>query len=131
MSRRDTLIFIPTYNEADNIVPMVDRIRATGIAADITYMDDNSTDGTGAIIDRHAADSDDFFALHRAGKLGVGSAHSAGIAWAYTQGYRVLITMDADFSHSPEDIGGFLEQSRTYDIVVGTRFQKPNSLPVE
>ena len=104
MSRRDTLIFIPTYNEADNIVPMVDRIRATGIAADITYMDDNSTDGTGAIIDRHAADSDDFFALHRAGKLGVGSAHSAGIAWAYTQGYRVLITRTSVVFWSKADL---------------------------
>lgn len=122
------LIFLPTYNEAGNVEDMLQRIQATGIAADVLFLDDASTDGTGEIIDRLAAGHDSVFAMHREGKLGVGSAHLAGIRRAYDEGYRILVTMDSDFVHMPEDMPRFLVASEASDIVVGTRFRKKESL---
>jgi dolichol-phosphate mannosyltransferase len=122
------LIFIATYNEAENVEPLFQRIRQLNLGADILFLDDNSPDGTGRIIDRIAAENPNVHTIHRSGKQGIGSAHLAGIAWAYEHGYQTLVTMDCDFTHSPERIVDFLAHTRTHDIVVGSRYMQQGSL---
>lgn len=128
MSPDRTLLMIPTYNEAENVERIYTALVATGLDLDFLFVDDNSPDGTGTIIDRLAAASDRVFALHRRGKMGVGAAHQAGIAWAYASGYRRLVTMDCDFTHDPGRVAAFLAASERADIVVGSRFLDPGSL---
>jgi dolichol-phosphate mannosyltransferase len=124
-----TLIFIPTYNERDNVVPMCAQILALGLDADLLFMDDNSPDGTGEVLDGLAAQHPQVRVVHRASKSGIGSAHLDGIALAYAEGYRRLVTLDCDFTHSPALIPVFLEKGQGADIVVGSRYLGKNSLP--
>jgi len=126
--RDKTLIFIPTYNEAENIEKIFLEIKPLSAGADILFLDDNSPDGTGAIIDRLAGANTNVFAIHRRGKLGIGSAHKDGIEWAYAHGYGRLVTMDCDFTHSPKYIADFIRHSEGFDIVVGSRYLKKDSL---
>ena len=122
------LIFIATYNEAENVGRLFHEIQRLGIDADLLFLDDNSPDGTGKIIDQIASNHSGVYAIHRSGKQGIGSAHLAGIAWAYKQGYRRLLTMDCDFTHSPGDIPRFLAQGDNCEIVVGSRYMQEGSL---
>lgn len=124
-----TLIFIPTYNERDNIGPMCEQVLALGLDADLVFLDDASPDGTGAELDRLAAQHARVSVVHRAGKSGIGSAHLDGIALAYAQGYERLVTLDCDFTHSPSLIPAFLELAETHDVVVGSRYLEEDSLP--
>lgn len=119
---------IPTYNEAENVDAIVAGIRETGLDLDLLFVDDNSPDGTGAILDRLAAEYPRLRVLHRPGKQGIGSAHKAGIRWAYDHGYARLVTMDSDLSHSPSAIARLLEADQDSDVVVGSRFMNPDSL---
>ena len=123
-----TLIFIPTYNESENIEALFDCIRRTRVDADFLLLDDNSPDGTGQIIDRLAAENPGVHTIHRPGKLGVGSAHRDGIRWAYQHGYQLLVTLDSDFTHAPEMIPEFLSNAADSDVVVGSRYLRPGSL---
>ena len=127
-SDRKLLIFVATYNEAENVEALFGQIRKLDLGADILFLDDNSPDGTGRIIDRIAADNSGVHTIHRSGKQGIGSAHLAGIAWAYERGYRTLVTMDCDFTHSPERIVDFLAHAENQDIVVGSRYMEKGSL---
>ncbi|MCG3773113.1 MAG: Polyprenol monophosphomannose synthase [Nitrosomonadaceae bacterium] len=124
----ELLIFIPTYNERENVEQILSQILALGLPADILFVDDNSPDGTGRLLDSIAASHGNVFVLHRTGKLGIGSAHSCGINWAYDQGYRLLLTMDCDLTHSPEYIRDFLGKSEAVDVVVGSRYMQEESL---
>lgn len=124
----DLLIFIPTYNEQENVEPLLDQILGLRLAADVLFIDDNSPDGTGELLDSLAARHANVFVLHRSGKLGIGSAHVEGIDWAYDHGYKRLVTMDCDFTHSPEYIRDFLAQAETADVVVGSRYLQEKSL---
>jgi dolichol-phosphate mannosyltransferase len=126
--KNDLLIFIPTYNERENVEQILGQILSLGLPADVLFVDDNSPDGTGKLLDDIAARTKDIFVLHRAGKLGIGSAHAYGINWAYEHGYRLLITMDCDFTHSPEYIRDFLANADSADIVVGSRYMQEQSL---
>src|SRR5579864_8427136 len=112
-----TLIFIPTYNESENIEALFDCIRRTRVDADFLLLDDNSPDGTGQIIDRLAAENPGVHTIHRPGKLGVGSAHRDGIRWAYQHGYQLLVTLDSDFTHAPEMIPEFLSNAADSDVL--------------
>lgn len=123
-----TLIFVPTYNERDDAPRMVAALEALRLDADILFIDDASPDGTGAILDGLRAAHPRLHVVHRAGLLGIGSAHLDGIAWAYDRGYERLITLDGDFSHSPEDIPRLLSESDHADVVVGSRWMARNSL---
>lgn len=123
-----TLIFVPTYNEKDNVRPLYERIMKLGLNSDILFLDDNSPDGTGRVMDEIAKENPRVHVIHRAGKQGIGSAHKCGIRWAYEKGYQVLITMDADFTHSPEDIPLLLSKITEAPVVVGSRYLKKNSL---
>src|SRR3954466_9431046 len=123
------LIFIPTYNERDNVQPMCEQILALGLDADLVFMDDNSADGTGAVLDALAARHSRVRVLHRPSKAGIGSAHLDGIAYAYAQGYDRLVTLDCDFTHSPALIPTFLARSDTATTVLGSRYLEGGSLP--
>ena len=122
------LIFIPTYNEADNVEAIYCEICKLQLDADFLFLDDNSPDGTGRIIDRMVSASPRVHAIHRPGKEGIG-AHRDGIQWAYDHGYKVLITMDCDFTHQPQTIVQFLHHSADHEVVIGSRFIEKNSLP--
>ena len=120
-----TWIVIPTYNEAENLEPIVDAVRET-LPAEHRFLivDDSSPDGTGEIADRLAASSDDLEVLHRSEKEGLGPAYLAGFAHALAGGAERIVQMDADFSHDPADVKRLLEtQERTgADLVVGSRY---------
>jgi len=123
------LIFIPTYNEKDNVESIIAEILSLHINnADLLFIDDNSTDGTGDILDRIAKEKTILHVIHRLGKLGIGSAHKDGIAYAYKNNYDLLVTMDADFTHSPSYIPKLLEKGDTHDIVVTSRYMEKDSL---
>ncbi len=124
-----TLIFIPTYEERDNVRRMVEELVRHVPHADILFMDDNSPDGTGELLDELAKAEPRLKVIHRAGKAGVGGAHLEGIAYAYDRGYATLVTLDCDFTHSPSDIPILLEKSVGTDITIGSRYLAPDSLP--
>jgi len=128
MSQDKVLIFIPTYNEAENVERIFQQIQLLHLNVDILFLDDNSPDGTGRIIDKIVAENKNASVIHRAGRLGIGSAHKVGIGRAYESGYQTLITMDCDFTHSPEYIYDFLKNKGKTDLVVGSRYLKKDSL---
>lgn len=123
-----TLIFIATYNEKDNAEKLYQSIKRLNLDTDILFLDDNSPDQTGKILDQMAQRDPRLFVIHRAGKLGIGSAHKDGIKWAQLHKYEKLLTMDCDFTHSPEDIPRFIKAGETADIVVGSRYKSEKSL---
>lgn len=125
---RDGLIFLPTYNERDNVAPIYQTVRRLVPEAQILFVDDNSPDGTGEVLDALAARDPRLAIIHRPGKLGIGSAHKQAIAWAYERGYATLVTMDADFAHKPEYILQMIDRAEQCDVVVGTRFEHSESL---
>jgi dolichol-phosphate mannosyltransferase len=116
------LVVIPTYNEADNIRLITERLRRAVPSVDILVADDNSPDGTGAIADDISAADDHVFVLHRPGKEGLGAAYVAGFAWAKNKGYDAVVEMDADGSHAPEELPKLLDALREADAVLGTRY---------
>lgn len=119
---------LATYNEALNVPIVYSRLRKIVPNADILFVDDNSPDGTGGIIDNLAHSDSKVFVLHRSKKMGVGSAHRDGICWAYKQNYTTLVTMDCDLTHSPDFVPLLLKEDPEADIVVGSRFIAPGSL---
>lgn len=117
------LVVVPTYNEADNIAWIIERLHAAQPDVDVLVADDGSPDGTGDIADRLAATDPRVNVLHRSGKQGLGSAYRAGFAWGIERGYDVLVEMDADGSHRPEDLGKLLDASAAgADLVLGSRW---------
>lgn len=118
------LVVVPTYNEADNIRIVTERLRAAVPEADLLVADDNSPDGTGAIADELAgADTAGaVHVLHRPGKQGLGAAYVAGFRWAADHGYDVVVEMDADGSHAPEELPRLLDALRQADLVLGSRW---------
>nr|WP_294694501.1 polyprenol monophosphomannose synthase [uncultured Friedmanniella sp.] len=117
-----TLVIIPTYNELENLPLIVGRVRASVPDVDILVADDNSPDGTGDLADELAAGDDHVHVLHRAGKEGLGAAYLAGFRWGLAQGYDVLVEMDADGSHQPEQLPRLLAALATADLVLGSRW---------
>ena len=117
-----TLVMIPTYNESQNVKIMYERVRAALPNTEILFVDDNSPDGTGDLLDQFANLDTLVHVLHRSGKLGIGSAHLAGIEWAYENNVHTLVTMDADCTHSPEEVSTFIDASTSSAVVVGSRF---------
>lgn len=116
------LVIVPTYNEADNIRPIVHRLRAAAPDAHVLVADDDSPDGTGKIADELAAADDHVRVLHRAGKEGLGAAYLAGFRWGLEHDYGVLVEMDADGSHQPEELPRLLTALGSADLVLGSRW---------
>ncbi|HTJ42921.1 MAG TPA: polyprenol monophosphomannose synthase [Kofleriaceae bacterium] len=122
MSGEGALIVVPTYNERDNVGEVATRFLAGVPAANILFVDDNSPDGTGAVLDEIAARDRRVHVLHRPGKLGLGTAYLDGFRWGLARGYEYLFEMDADFSHDPKYLPGMLELARSNDVVIGSRY---------
>jgi dolichol-phosphate mannosyltransferase len=116
------LVVIPTYNEADNLGIIVDRVRRAVPQVDILVADDNSPDGTGRLADDLAADDERVHVLHRPGKQGLGAAYIAGFTWAREHGYEAVVEMDADGSHAPEELPRLLDALVEADAVLGSRY---------
>ncbi|HEX8716377.1 MAG TPA: polyprenol monophosphomannose synthase [Gemmatimonadaceae bacterium] len=123
MSER-ALVVIPTYNERGNIERIIAAVLAQDARLEVLVVDDGSPDGTGEIVDGIAASNPKVHAIHRAGKLGLGTAYLAGFKWALEQNYDFVFEMDADFSHDPVHLPQFLEAIRNADLVLGSRYRK-------
>jgi dolichol-phosphate mannosyltransferase len=116
------LVIIPTYNESENIERIVGRTRTAVPAAHVLIADDNSPDGTGKLADALAAADDHVHVMHRIGKEGLGAAYLAGFEWGLSHDYDVLVEMDADGSHQPEQLPRLLEALADADLVLGSRW---------
>jgi len=116
------LVLIPTYNERENLVPLMKQIFSEGLPLEVLIIDDHSPDGTGAVADELAAADPRVHVMHRAGKMGLGSAYVAGFRYALERDYDAVFEMDADFSHNPDSLPEFLRELENADLVVGSRY---------
>ncbi len=117
------LIVVPTYNERENVEDSAHRLLAALPIGEILFVDDNSPDGTGALLDELAAHEPRVHVLHRAGKLGLGTAYVAGFTWGLERDYDYLFETDADGSHDPKYLAGMVALAEQgADLVVGSRY---------
>lgn len=114
------LIIIPTFNEKDNILIMLNKIRQLNIEEDILVIDDNSPDGTSDVVNKY--NDDGVFLITRDKKLGLGSAYTLGFEYAISNDYKKIIQIDSDLSHDPKNIIDLLDASNKYDVVIGSRY---------
>jgi dolichol-phosphate mannosyltransferase len=123
MSER-TLVVVPTYNERENLPKLVERLFALPEPLEILVVDDGSPDGTGQWVSETAATNPRIHLLSRSAKNGLGRAYVAGFQWALDHGYDLVVQMDADFSHSPEDVPKLLAGIRQSgaDLAIGSRY---------
>ena len=117
-----TVVIIPTYNERENIRPIVARVRASVPDAHVLIVDDASPDGTGALADLLAASDERVHVLHRSKKNGLGAAYLESFGWARERGFEYLVQLDADGSHQPEQLPDLLAAARQADVVLGSRW---------
>lgn len=115
-------VVIPTYNEHDNLQRLIDLVLMQHQSLHVLVVDDNSPDGTGQLADNLSRVNDRINVLHRPSKMGLGSAYRDGFRYAMELGADFLIEMDADFSHDPAVLPVFLEQIKTHDLVIGSRY---------
>jgi dolichol-phosphate mannosyltransferase len=119
----ESLVIMPTYNEKENIAEIVGAVLKLGRGIEMLVIDDNSPDGTGAIVDSMAAADPRIHVIHRPGKLGLGSAYITGFKWALANtGAKYVFEMDADFSHDPSAIPQFIDAIASSDLVIGSRY---------
>lgn len=116
------LVIIPTYNERNNLPRLVERIFNLDTKFDILVVDDNSPDGTGEVADEIARRGPGLRVLHRPAKEGLGRAYVAGFKWGLAEGYEYLFEMDADHSHSPDQLPELLAAAQNADLVLGSRY---------
>ncbi len=116
------LVIVPTYNERENLPRKVPLILQQDERLEVLVVDDASPDGTGEVAEGLAAADERVHVLHRKAKHGLGKAYLAGFAWGLERGYDLLFEMDADISHPPDALPGFLEAARDHDVVIGSRY---------
>lgn len=116
------LVTLCTYNERENLEPLVSEIRSTVPEADVVVVDDNSPDGTGELADELAHQDSRIHVVHRAGKMGLGSAIVAGFRYGIEHNYDALVVMDADFSHHPRYLPALFDCMQRADVGVGSRY---------
>ena len=121
MSQR-VLVIVPTYNEVENLEAILGRLRGSVPTAHALVVDDGSPDGTGELADKLAALDPSVHVLRRTAKTGLGTAYIAGFRWARERGYDVVVEMDADGSHAPEQLPGLLAALASADLVLGSRY---------
>lgn len=122
-----TVVVIPTYDERENVRPMAEAVLRQADDVEVLFVDDNSPDGTGAVIDELSAANGRVHALHRMRKEGLGRAYVAGFSHALSLGAEKVIQMDCDFSHNPDDIPRLVAADA--DLVIGSRYVKGGSTP--
>jgi dolichol-phosphate mannosyltransferase len=124
-----SLVIIPTYNERENISALLDGVLENLPESDVLVVDDSSPDGTAAIVRERGRQDRRIKLLQRPGKSGLGTAYIAAFQWALERDYATVIGMDADFSHAPEYLPRFVEQSQSYDLVIGSRYIPGGATP--
>ena len=124
-----TLIIIPTYNEIDNLTPLLKEIFSYAPETDILIVDDNSPDGTGDLAEEIHQENAQVHVLHRANKLGLGTAYIEGFKYAIEHAYDAAFEMDADFSHDPRYLPDFLKAIENADLVIGSRYVPGGDTP--
>ena len=117
------LVVVPTFNERENIERLIATTLAQSDALDVLVVDDGSPDGTGDIADRVASQNPRVHVVHRAAKMGLGTAYLMGFRWALERDYAFIFEMDADFSHDPAHLPQFLEAIQDHDVVLGSRYR--------
>lgn len=124
--RRDSVVIIPTYNESENASAIIEAVMALDHQFDVLIVDDNSPDGTAAIVKAKMQEHPGrVHIIEREGKLGLGTAYIAGFKWALDHGYDYIIEMDADFSHNPADLERLRDAAATgADMTIGSRYVK-------
>src|SRR5207245_5712620 len=115
-----TLLITPTYNEIENLRPLLEEIFSFAPHTDVLIVDDHSPDGTGELADEIHEENPQVKVLHRPGKLGLGTAYIAGFKYAIEHGYDAAFEMDADFSHDPRYLPDFLKAIEYADVVIGS-----------
>jgi len=121
-STAPALIIIPTYNERENLPELAAAIFEVVPDVHLLVVDDGSPDGTGELADEMAAADERVHVMHRAGKLGLGTAYIAGFKWALERDYPLVFEMDADFSHQPRYLPDFMAKAQDADLVLGCRY---------
>ena len=118
------LVIVPTYNERENVARIIESVLAQDPRLSVLIVDDGSPDGTGAIVDELATQSDRVHVLHRAKKMGLGTAYLAGFKWALARDFAYVFEMDADFSHNPDDLLRLHDACAVqgYDLAIGSRY---------
>ena len=116
------LVVIPTYNERENLGPILDRLHKALPEVDVLVVDDGSPDGTGELADERAAANEHIQVLHRTEKAGLGAAYIAGFRWGLAREYNTIVEMDADGSHAPEDLPRLLDAVGDADLAIGSRY---------
>jgi dolichol-phosphate mannosyltransferase len=118
------LVITPTYNESPNIKKLIAKVLQTLSDIEILIIDDNSPDGTAAIVKELQKDNSRVHLIERPGKMGLGTAYVEGFKYAIANGFDYVFEMDADFSHNPKEIPNFLAKIQDYDLVVGSRYSR-------
>ena len=118
----EKLVIVPTYNERENIEPLLQRLLSLPHDLHVLVVDDASPDGTGEFVESWARNQPRLHVLRRPGKLGLGSAYRDGFRYALVNGAEYVFEMDADFSHDPDSIGEFLRNASEVDVVLGSRY---------
>ena len=116
------LAISPTYNEKKNIAELINRITLIPTEIDLLIIDDNSPDGTADIVKSYMVENKHIFILEREKKLGLGTAYCEGFQWALDRGYDLIVQIDADLSHNPDDIPRMVEMSKSADLIIGSRY---------
>jgi len=119
----ESVVIIPTYNEKENIKTVIEKLGSLNVDLDILIIDDNSPDGTGAIIKEMQKSHKKIFLIERPGKMGLGTAYVKGFRWALEKGYQYILEMDADLSHNPEDVPRLIDTCKKgADLAIGSRY---------
>jgi len=116
------LIIVPTYNERENVSALQQAVLSACPEADLLFVDDNSPDGTGALLDELCASHSRIHVLHRKDKQGLGRAYIAGFKWALDRHYAFIMEMDADFSHDPKSVPDLVHAAQSADVALGSRY---------
>ena len=117
-----TLVISPTYNEKKNIASLIQKIFKLSYSLDLLIIDDNSPDGTADIVKKFMKDNDKIYLIERKSKLGLGTAYCIGFNYALENGYDLIVQMDADLSHNPDDIVRLIQCAESHDLVIGSRY---------
>ncbi len=120
---KKVLVIIPTYNEANNVRNITEAIKSINIDATFLFIDDNSADGTGAILDDIAKKDSTVRVMHRPSRMGLGTAYVAGFTYALNKGFKFIVEMDADGQHDPRYLKDLLRLCDEYDLVIGSRYK--------
>ena len=117
------LIIVPTYNELENLPKLLPEVLSKDSNVDVLIIDDNSPDGTAAFVENEIKKNNRIHLIKRESKQGLGTAYIAGFKYALQKDYQLIFEMDADFSHDPNEIPKFLEEIKTADVVLGSRYK--------